>query len=213
MCGTRLAENVGPKKVAKNRHLGTIAQLCQAISSQPRHVSTIRKKRVKQQYVLKMFPQYGEYRPTNGWDRFGSLGHPIKFQRLSRFALVTAATSLTGGQPNFAGCLAVSWAATLYIHFRGLLPLTEFCPVQNSLYVQILRSHILRVLLHGTPAASVNQTLQCRTTNGITESFAEGATYIWRGGHHFGHRSTFWDFHALWRPELCGSSLVANLVF
>jgi len=66
MCGTRLAENVGPKKVAKNRHLGTIAQLCQAISSQPRHVSTIRKKRVKQQYVLKMFPQYGEYRPTNG---------------------------------------------------------------------------------------------------------------------------------------------------
>jgi len=23
--------------------------------------------------------------------------------------------------------LAVSWAGTLYIHFRGLLPLTEFC--------------------------------------------------------------------------------------
>jgi len=32
-----------PKKVAKNRHLGTIAQLCQAISSQPRHLSTIGK--------------------------------------------------------------------------------------------------------------------------------------------------------------------------
>jgi len=43
MCGTRLAENAGPKKVVKNRHLGTIAQLCQAISSQPRHVSTIEK--------------------------------------------------------------------------------------------------------------------------------------------------------------------------
>jgi len=38
-----LAENAGPKKVAKNRHLGTIAQLCRAISSQPRHVSTIEK--------------------------------------------------------------------------------------------------------------------------------------------------------------------------
>ena len=32
------------KKVAKNRHLGTIAQLYQAISSQPRHISTIGKK-------------------------------------------------------------------------------------------------------------------------------------------------------------------------
>ena len=37
MCGKRLAENAGPKKVAKNRHLGTITQLCRAISSQPRH--------------------------------------------------------------------------------------------------------------------------------------------------------------------------------
>jgi len=31
MCCTQLAENAGPKKVAKNRHLGTIAQLCRAI--------------------------------------------------------------------------------------------------------------------------------------------------------------------------------------
>jgi len=44
MCCTRLAANAGPKKVAKNRHLGTIAQICRAISSQLRHVSTIRKK-------------------------------------------------------------------------------------------------------------------------------------------------------------------------
>jgi len=39
-CCTRLAENTGRKKVAKNRHLCTIAQLCRAISSQLRHVST-----------------------------------------------------------------------------------------------------------------------------------------------------------------------------
>ena len=39
----RLAENTGRKKVAKNRHLGTIAQLCRAISSQLRHLSTIGK--------------------------------------------------------------------------------------------------------------------------------------------------------------------------
>jgi len=40
MCCTRLAENTGRKKVVKNRHLGTIAQLYRAMSSQLRHVST-----------------------------------------------------------------------------------------------------------------------------------------------------------------------------
>ena len=44
-------------KVAKNRNLGTIPQLCRAISSQLRHVSTIGKKLVKQQYLLYMSPQ------------------------------------------------------------------------------------------------------------------------------------------------------------
>ena len=39
MCCTLLAANTGRKKVAKNRHLGTIAQLRRAISSQVRHVS------------------------------------------------------------------------------------------------------------------------------------------------------------------------------
>ena len=60
--------NTGRKKVAKNSHLHTIAQLCQAISSQLRHVLTIGKTLFKQ--------QYGELWPTNGWNRVGSLGHP-----------------------------------------------------------------------------------------------------------------------------------------
>ena len=69
------------------------------------------------------------------------------------------------------------------IHFLGILPLREFFPVQNSLYVQVLRSPILAaVLLHGTPAAGVSQTLR---------RSAEGATYIRQGGHHVGHRSAF----------------------
>ena len=39
-----------------------------------------------------------------------------------------------------------------HIHFRGLLP-PECRHLQNSLYVQVLRSPILAALLHGTPAA------------------------------------------------------------
>jgi len=44
MCCARLAGNAGPKKSPKSRHLGNIAQVCRAISSQLRHVSTIGKK-------------------------------------------------------------------------------------------------------------------------------------------------------------------------
>ena len=43
MCWARLAANTGRKKSPKSRHLATIPQLCRAISSQLRHVSTIGK--------------------------------------------------------------------------------------------------------------------------------------------------------------------------
>ena len=66
MCCARLAANTGRKKSPKSRHLGTIAQLCRTISSQLRHVSTIGKKLVKQQYLLHTSQQYGELWPTSG---------------------------------------------------------------------------------------------------------------------------------------------------
>jgi len=102
MCCTRLAGNAGPKNSPKNRHLGTIPQLCRAISSQLRNMSTIGKKLVKQQYLLHMYLQYGELRLTSGWDCFVSLGHPCKFQRVSRLGSVTARHFSIGRQPNFA---------------------------------------------------------------------------------------------------------------
>jgi len=52
MCYAQLPGNAGPKKLPKIRHLGTIVQLCRAISSQLRHVSTIRNKLVKRQCLL-----------------------------------------------------------------------------------------------------------------------------------------------------------------
>ena len=70
----------------------------------------------------------------------------------------------------------------LYIHYRGLLPLTELSQAQNLLGVQILRSPILAALLHGTRAVGVSQTLR---------RSAEGATYIRHGAHQVGHRPTF----------------------
>jgi len=96
------------------------------------------------------------------WDLPGSSTKPFKFQPVWRLGFVTAPTFRNGSQPNFARCLAVSWAGTLYIHFfgGGSCLLTEFCQVQNSLCVQVLRYPILAALLHGTRAVSVSQTLR-----------------------------------------------------
>jgi len=101
MCCTWLTGNAAPKKLPKSRHLGPITQLCQAISSQLRHVSTVGKKLVKHQYLSHVPSQYGELRPTSGWDLLTSLGHPCKFQRVSRLGSVTARHSSSGRQPNF----------------------------------------------------------------------------------------------------------------
>ena len=43
-----------------------------------------------------MYPQYGELWPSSGWDRFVSLGHPCKFQRVSRLCSITARHLVVG---------------------------------------------------------------------------------------------------------------------
>jgi len=47
-----------------------------------------------------MSSQYNELRPTSGLDKLASLGHPSKFQRVSRLGSVTARHSSSGLQPN-----------------------------------------------------------------------------------------------------------------
>jgi len=95
MCCTRLTEI----RDAKNRHLRTIAQLCRAISSQLKHVLTIRKKPANK-YLPNMSLQYGKRWSTKG-DLLASLGHSSKFQRVSRLSSVTAWHCSSGRQPNF----------------------------------------------------------------------------------------------------------------
>ena len=114
-------------RTQKCRHLGTIPQLCRAISSQLRHVSTIGKKSFKQQCILYMSPQYGELRPTSGWDLLASLRHPCKFQRVSRPSSVTARHCSSERQPNF---VALNRGRHLYSAGRlitlGISPLVVF---------------------------------------------------------------------------------------
>jgi len=108
------------------------------------------KKLVKQPYLLRMFSQYGKLRPIRGWDRFTSLGHPSKFQRVSRVGFVTAPTCSTEVNQTLHD-VWLSHGLVQYIYiFAGSCPLTEYYQVQNSLCVQVLRSPILAVLAYCT---------------------------------------------------------------
>ena len=78
---------------AKNRRLGTIAQICWAISSQlKRHIIDNRKKLVKQQY-LHMSPQYGELRPILAAEIVSLVwGTPANVNRFRVFAALLHST-------------------------------------------------------------------------------------------------------------------------
>jgi len=117
------------KENAKIRHLRNIPQLCRAISLQLRHISTIGKKPLNSNIsstCAHNMVNFGPLAAEIGWRVWGT--PHSKFQRVSCLGFVTAPTSLNGRQPNFARCLAVSWADTLHIHFRGLLPPNGILP-------------------------------------------------------------------------------------
>ena len=96
MCGTRLAQNAGPKKVAKNRHLGTIAQLCRAISSQLRHVSTIGKSSLNSSTSFTCPYNMANFGPLSAEIRSGVWGTPANFNGFRVFAALLQGTVVVG---------------------------------------------------------------------------------------------------------------------
>jgi len=98
-CCACLAGNAGPKN-AKKSPSGHHHTSLSAISSQLRHVLTIGKKLVKQQYLLHMSHSVVNYDPLAAV-RLTSLGHHCKFQHVRILAVLLHGTS-SGRQPNFA---------------------------------------------------------------------------------------------------------------
>ena len=93
-----LAENTGRKKSPFRHHRSTLSG---CIFTTKACIDN-RKEHVKQQYLLHVSSYYGELWPTSGWDLLASLGHPSKFQRVSRLGGVTARHCSNGHQLNFA---------------------------------------------------------------------------------------------------------------
>ena len=120
--------------------------------------------------------------------------HSSKFHLVSSLGFVTAPTSLNDSQQNFARCLAVSWAGTLYIHFWGLLPPNKILPAAEfTLRPSLAFSYIGSVTArHSSSGRQPSFVAWYKEWNYGT--FAEDATYIRQGGHHVGHRQTFYSF-------------------
>jgi len=88
--------------------------------------------------------------PAAGWDRLAGpvWGTPANFNGFCLLAsLLHRRRSTEVNQTLQMFGLLLGWHTITYIHFRGFLPLTEFCQVQNSLCVPSRSC----VLLHCVP--------------------------------------------------------------
>jgi len=175
-------------KSPKIHHLGTIAQLCRVVSSQLRHVSTVGKNLLNSNIFFTCPRNMPNFDPlTAEW--FHCLGHPSKFQRCVLASLLQRRCSPEANQT--ARCLAMSWAATVYIHFKGLLPRNRILPgakfmLRPSLTFSYIGSITAR---HSSSEHQPNFAAWYKEWNYGT--LAEGATRIRLGRHHVGHRPTF----------------------
>jgi len=154
-----------------------------------------------------MFSQYGEtYGPLAaeiGSDVWGTPANFNGFRVLS--SLLQRRRSTEANQT-----LHDVWPSPGLVHyiyiFGGSFPITEFCQVQNSLCVQVLRSPILAPLLHCTRIVGVRQTLR---------RSAEDATYIRQGPSRWAlaHILVLWVFllfAAFMVNKECHSAIMMN---
>ena len=121
MCCARLGGNAGPKNRQNSlsgHHRTTLSGYVFATKA---HID-IRKKVVKRQCIPTCPHNMVNFGPLAAEIVSLVWGTPANFKGVSRLGFVTAATSLTGGQPNFAWCLAVSLAGRPTLHtFSGAL--------------------------------------------------------------------------------------------
>jgi len=136
----------------------------------------LEKKLVKQQYVLHTWPEYGELLPTNSSDRFGRLGHPSKFQRVSHLAFVTAATPIPEGKLCAMFGHLLGWY-TMYTFSGALAPDRILLDAVFTLRPSLAFSYIGSVTAwHSSSGRQPDFVAWYKDWNYGT--FAEGATYI-----------------------------------
>jgi len=98
MCGTRLAENAGPKKLPK---IAICAPSHNFVGLYRRNQITYRQSE-KSLLSINMFSNMVNFGPLTAEIDWRVWGTPVIFQRVSRLGSVTARKSSNGRQPKFA---------------------------------------------------------------------------------------------------------------
>ena len=207
MCCTRLAENTG----RKSRHLDTIAQLCAAIYSQ---LYGMYRQSEKNSLSTIFLPHVGLL--TIWWTsahwRLRSVGEFGAPQQISTgFASwLLYCSDVAHRRPTKLRTMFSRLLGWYYVYIFGdSCPLMEIC--QLLIYcVQVLRSPILAVWLHGTRAAAVSQTLWRGTRNGITKFrrgrhlYSAGRPSRWASAH-------ILEFVLSFTAKVCHPNVLMNI--
>jgi len=149
MCCMRLAEKY---RTQKNRHLRTIAQLCRAVSSKLRHVSTIGKKLLNiniSSTCLHNMANFGTLTAEIGSGVWGTPANFNGFRVLPSLLQLRRSPEANQTLRNWQNSLR--WKEPPKMCSVYSVPAQETAKsCANSLYVRVLRSPILVALTHHT---------------------------------------------------------------
>jgi len=163
---------------ATNCHLCTIAQLCRTISLQLRHVLRIWKKNLLNSNISSTSSHnmviVGPQTADIGSGVWGTGANFNEFRILR--SLLHRHRAVEVNQT-----LHYVWPSPGLVHYicilGGSCPQTEFCQVQNSLCVQVLRYRILAELLHALEQwASAKSTVVSSRNRAASHSTLGGRT-------------------------------------
>ena len=146
------------QKIAKIHHLGTIAQLCRAVSLQLRHLSTVGKKNfVKQQCLLHMSSQYmANFGPLTAENEIGSgvWGTPANFNGF----LVLPSLLQRRRSPQTNQRVHDLWPSPGLVHYR---------PTFGLLWFDICERILIFFGINVTNKASSQKTLYYATSDNL----------------------------------------------
>jgi len=189
-CAARGSLKIKDAKITqRNRHLSIIAQICRAVSSQLRHLSTVGKHLLNSIVSSTRSCNMVHFGPLTAEISWRLWGTPANFNGFRVLALLLHRHR----SADVNQTLYDVWTSAGIVHYTGLhflafllcngtLPGAKF-----TLRPRLAFSYrLLAALLHGTRTVGVSQTLWRSTRNGVTELslLVVGHAYIRQGGNH-----------------------------
>jgi len=156
------------KNSPKIRHLGTIAQLCQAVSLQLKHISTIGKMLLNSNTSSTCPQNMVKFSALTVEIGSGFWGHPANFNGFPVLASLLQRRRSSEANQTLHD-VSPSPGLLHYIYIFGVSCPDGILPRVKFTLRPSLASPILPALLHVTPTAGVSETLRRCTRNGITE--------------------------------------------